>query len=454
MRLRGLALVPFALVAAASVPASAGAATDGRTFLKGPYLHALGADRVEIRVELESAAGVVLEIAPGGGDKPSARDAGAQKLASKPATFHALLATGLDPHTRYDYSIRVEGAPAASAVRGSFVTAPRNDSSAPFSFLVYGDNRTDHGAHAAIVRAMKNEPADFLVHTGDFVHDGNSADDWQRFFDVESELLRDRCAFACVGNHELYDRGGALFLRYIGPGAQTADEKPRLYGSVRWSNTRFFFLNFMTDDREGEKAWLSDELSRADKETDLAWRIAVVHHGPWSSGPHGSSKRLHDMGIVSMLVEHKIDLVLSGHDHIYERGFAQKTRYLVSGGGGAPAYEIKETIPGSRKAEAARHYVLVSVTKDAIKTTAKRADGTILDACGFSSGAGSAGWDCDETVPATAATQVESKPPSVSTPPPSRCSCRTPGESVGAPSAAWGALAAAVGLVFRRRRPK
>jgi predicted phosphodiesterase len=440
------------LVGCALLVTAPGASAESRPFLKGPYLHALGSDRAEVRVELADPAPVVLEVTADGSDKP------AKKVQSHASAFHALAVGGLEPQKKYAYVVRPaagEADAAAGAARGTFTTAPKDDAPATFTFLVYGDNRTDHAAHAAVVRAMKSEPSDFLIHTGDFVSDGSSADDWQRFFDIEGELLRDRCVFACVGNHELYDHAGALFLRFVGPGAQVGDEKPRLYGSVRWGSARFFFLNFMTDDREGEKAWLNDELTRADKEPGLAWRVAVMHHGPFASGPHGSNKRLHDMGVVTMLREHNVDLVLSGHDHIYERGLAERLRYMVSGGGGAPPYEIKAPIAGSRKSEAARHYVSITVTKDTVKTTAKRVDGTALDICSFNATSGD--WDCDTK--AGVVTSAAAPPPksqAVPSPPPSRCSCREAGAP--APGAVgWGAvlgaIAAAGAVGVRRRRP-
>jgi predicted phosphodiesterase len=437
-----------ALLAAFALPIaladSTHAAAARGPILKGPYLHALASDRVEVRFELDHAAAAVLEVAPEGAE------AQAKRIESKAADFHAVMVTGLDAQKRYKYTVRVAGADASAAPVGSFTTAPKDDATQSFSFMVYGDNRTDAAAHAALVRAMKKEPSDFLVHTGDFVGDGSSAEDWQQFFDIESELLRDRCLFACVGNHELFDKVGTSFLRYIGPGAQIGEDKPKLYGSVRWQNTRFFFLNFMTDDRAAEKAWLEEELTKSDKEPGIVWRVAVMHHGLWSSGPHGKNKRMHEAQIPALLRKHDVDLVLSGHDHIYERGYAEGTRYLVSGGGGAPVYEINATA-GSRKSEATRHYVLVTMSPTSAKIAAKRADGSTLDLCGFDKA--QSDWECDRNTAAVSA--ASTAPPATTTattPPASRCSCR----AVGAPAPrGLAALIAALGAAFAaRRRPR
>ena len=128
--------------------------------------------------------------------------------------MHVVRIDGLLPATRYTYSLTVAEHPAGA--KGSFTTAPLADSKAPFSFLVYGDNRTDDTAHAAIVRAMLDMPSDFIVNTGDLVQDGASEANWQSFFDIEAPLIRDRNVFACVGNHELTEAAGTTFIDIAG----------------------------------------------------------------------------------------------------------------------------------------------------------------------------------------------------------------------------------------------
>ena len=91
---------------------------------------------------------------------------------------------------------------------------------------------------------MMQVPSDLLIQTGDLVSDGGSAQDWQTFFDIERALLRERPILAAIGNHELYDdAAGANFLRYFG--FPDAGGPPRPYGTVRFGNVRFFFLNGM-----------------------------------------------------------------------------------------------------------------------------------------------------------------------------------------------------------------
>jgi hypothetical protein len=270
-------------------------------------------------------------------------------------------------------------------------------SGAAQTFIVYGDDRTDDDAHAAVVRAMSGVAADFLVNTGDMVADGGSVANWETFFSIERDLLRERPLFAAIGNHELYDdAAGASFARYFG---FEGPDGPHPYGTLRAGAVRLFFLNGMNDFAGGaEREWLERALASADTEAGLVWRIAVIHQGPWSSGPHGPNTRLVGAQVPQLLAAHHVDLVLSGHDHLYERGEAGALKYIVSGGGGAPVYRDIHPLPTTRKVEPVHHFVEVTTSPEALRIVARRVDGSVLDRCGFSRGGP---WDCDAPAPAT-----------------------------------------------------
>jgi hypothetical protein len=265
--------------------------------------------------------------------------------------------------------------------------------------------------------------------------------EWQEFFDIEAPLLRDRPLFAAVGNHELTDRDATLFLRYFPPEAPAKPgEKPLLHGTFRWGNARFFLVNAMDSWADGkEKAWLSRELDRSDGEAGITWRVAVMHHGPWSSGPHGRNQKLHDAGIVGLLRKHKIDLVAAGHDHLYERGESEGTRYVVTGGGGAPGYEVKARLATTRKVETSRHFVDARVTAEKVTLSVHRVDGSLVERCGFGK---AEGWDCDPAPPPTPV--VADAPASTGA---SRCGCH----AAGAPSRAFLPAGSTVAILLARR---
>jgi acid phosphatase type 7 len=396
-----------ASVVAATRPASAESSPSVRA-LKGPYLTGLSESGVEVRFELDRPAPATVRLVRDVTGEAGAQEAAGQGASSRaderPRVFddhdavrmHVIRAVGLGAATPYSYAVRVGE---KTIGKGRFRTAPAEDSAAPLTFLVYGDDRTDPTAHAAVVRRLTDSASDFLVNTGDLVEDGGRAEDWQSFFDVEASLLRDRALFVAIGNHELNDdQAGANFARYFGPPHPDGASHP--YASVRLSNVRFFFLDAMHDWGHGEqRAWFERELARSDEERGLVWRIVVMHQGPWSSGPHGGSTALAGARVPELLAAHRVDLVLSGHDHIYERGEANGMKYVVSGGGGAPLYRVDRKIAAARKDESTYHVVEFTTSVGAIRLAARRVDGSLIDQCGFAKGGG---WDCDPLLAAPA----------------------------------------------------
>jgi predicted phosphodiesterase len=447
---RGVRVAPPLLGLLAALAISGRALAAG-TIVKGPWVQRVTSISAVVRVEVDPPAPVSVELGGVGGG-----DAGARVFDSSEAkSLHAITLTDLEPGTRYSYAVRT----GKTSKLAAFITAPREDSAAPFRFLVYGDNRSDDAAHAAVVRAMVPVASEFILHTGDFVEDGASAAQWQNFFEIEAPLLITRSLFSCVGNHELTDGSGIQYARYFGPtdpptGAPTATKPEHLNGTFRWGNTRFFLLNGMVSFRDTpDRAWLEEALKSADTEPGIHWRIAVVHHGPWSSGPHGANTRLHDAGIPALLAAHKVDMIISGHDHIYERGWADGMAYIVSGGGGAPVYQVKSPIPQARKVEAVRHFVEVGVSRMALQIVAVRWDGSTIERCSLHKGVG---WDCDEDASSTSADSGRAAPSGlagdVAPTSTSRCSCEAVGRRTTAlPALEVFAAAAAVALALRRR---
>ena len=470
----------FSLAFTAFVTAITASAHAEGPIAKGPWMQHVTPTSAVVRVEVDPPGPVTLEI--GMGAVVGSTDAGAGSVVEsrEARALHTMLVKGLAPATRYPFTVRAGGARTV----GSLTTAPADDSGAAFRFLVYGDNRTDDAAHAAVVRAMVPASSDFLVNTGDLVANGASPSQWQTFFDIEASLMRERPLFSCVGNHELVDGAGAEFVRYFGPaplpkvaleptpaitGVALTDAGlaplalEQLSGTFRWSNARFFMLNGMVQYTSGPtRQWLEKVLDEADKEPGIAWRIVVVHHGPWSSGPHGDNALLQEAAIPQLLRAHKVDLVLAGHDHSYERGMVDGLAYLVSGGGGAPTYPVKKPAASSRRYESVRHFVEASATAAVIQFRAIRPDGSVIERCALRK---NEGWDCDRASLGAAMQGgeggVTSASPGVpSGPPPlSKCGCRAVGADGGsAPSGAAHALlaglAAAVALRTRRARAR
>ncbi len=347
-------------------------------FESGPYLNQLSARTVVVRVETENAEELTLTVEPGK----------LRVIDPKHAGVHSLALGGLQPKTTYHYSVTSSR---GGSEGGTFTTAPDDsDDTGSVRFVLYGDDRGGAGIHQNIVRRIQDEPADFLVHTGDLVADGRIVGQWENFFDIEDKLLRERCVFATIGNHDLVEESGASFLKYFGTAEQ--QQKGVFYSTFRWGFSRFFMLNGEGSFLGPDRAWLDDALAKADTEAGLVWRVVVIHNGPFASGLHGDNDKLHGADVPKLLRDHHIDFVLEGHDHIYERGVSDGMRYVVSGGAGAPLYPIKHLRATARKVESTYHYVVFDFAKTTGKLVTKRMDGSVLEQVGFSK---SSFWDDD-----------------------------------------------------------
>lgn len=341
---------------------------------KGPWLMDLRPDSVVVMAERRRPGRLqVRAVAQGpGGDLA---DGVGTARAGVDVTLHELNLSGLRPGTRYRYEV---SGPDVETATGTFGTAPTEP--VPFRFVIYGDTRSHARPHAAVVEAIRREGPEFVVHTGDLVEDGRDEDDWQRFFDIEAPLLRVAPFVPVIGNHEIaqpLSNGTGNYRRYVhvAPGGPSEE----LDSVLRYGNTRFVLANAYEDWSGDAREWIDRELGRARREGPNDWLFVVMHWGPRSSGPHGDNELVAQAGVDAILRRHRVDLVISGHDHAYERGDDAGLRFMVSGGGGAPLYRRREDRPMTRAFASEHHYVRVDVERDHVRFTALRPDGSTLD---------------------------------------------------------------------------
>ncbi|MBI5532106.1 MAG: metallophosphoesterase [Deltaproteobacteria bacterium] len=446
-------------IAVAATVASPRATAQAPTpFAVTPYLQNLQPTSAIVRFELRSPAPATVEVLADGAQTTRFESATTQR-------FHSVHLTGLRPATTVSYQVRVG---AATSDRGTFTTAPAQDASPSFSFTLYGDSRSGSAAHASVVREIEALPSDLLVGTGDIVASGKDREEWLEFFSIEQRLLRDRCLFSVIGNHELVGKGPAArqpWIRYFAP---TDDARGAAYYTFRWSNTRFFMLDAM-DSWDGAQAqWLRSELDRAEHEPGLVHRFVVTHHSPFSSGPHGPSVAFVSKGMVDELVRHHVELIMAGHDHLYERGETSGVKYIISGGAGAPLYSVKKTQPGSAFTASDHHFVQMQVDGAVVVATAHALGKGVLERCSFRAGHA---WECSEgaDAAATAVPSPSSPPPVASSsapavpmppasarpvgpPPAPKCTCDVPGSRENVDGSGVLLAALALGATHRRSR--
>jgi 3',5'-cyclic AMP phosphodiesterase CpdA len=193
-------------------------------------------------------------------------------------------------------------------------------------FAVIGDNGTgergEYDVGQQMISARRRFPFDMVLMLGDNMYGRQAPEDFiTKFERPYSALLSQGVLFyATLGNHDNQNNRNYKAFNMGGE---------RYFTFVR-KNVRFFVLDTNQLDPQ-QRAWLDDALQRSSDD----WRICYFHHPIYSDGGrHGSDVALR-VTLEPLLVKHGVNVVFSGHDHVYERIKPQKgITYFVAGSGG------------------------------------------------------------------------------------------------------------------------
>lgn len=329
--------------------------------------------------------------------------------------FRSVSLDDLKPDTEYRYRlVGQSGGAVYHSKEARFRTFP-SASATTFRFAVVGDTqRGDHLAEAAEIERklfglIHAWNPSLLVHMGDFLSlgridgiKGRAA--WYRAFE-RNRLLRGSTFLApTLGNHCW--RGGktAWYADYF-PDllSATPAARPPFFYSLDVANVHFISLCTEVSSSAGGKDVAGERLrglpfSYREQmqwlELDLAqckapWKIVYFHRPLHTVGPHpcGDDFRK-DAG--ALFDKHQVQLVLSGHDHSYQKTkrINNVTRALsdtgsvqvVSGGGDTRIFDRVRDTPWNIVHQKINHYLQVDVTAAEIQVRAVDVRGTVFDA--------------------------------------------------------------------------
>ena len=346
---------------------------------RSPYLQLVNRGGVSVRWRTN----VVMDSLIHYGPSPEALDETVLDETQK--TEHELRIEGLEPGTRYYYSVgSTEDVLAGGDAEHFFETAPGESSTEPVRIWVIGDSgecavSAQGCIDAGMVRdtylaRAESGKAQLVLMLGDNAYvSGSDAETTKGVFETFAAVLRNTPVWPAPGNHE-FSNGITFSATEEGP-YYDAFTLPRsgeaggissgteAYYSFDHGNVHFVSLDSHDTDRSTSGAmymWLEADLQ-------ANFTIAFWHHPPYSFGSHSSDSQLENRMIemrqnfVPLLEDYGVDLVLTGHSHSYERSMLIDGHYgyswtllpenILDAGSGNPStvggYEKASGGPGS-----------------------------------------------------------------------------------------------------------
>lgn len=214
-------------------------------------------------------------------------------------------------------------------------------------FAVIGDYGLDGENEAAVAEMVKSWNPDFIITTGDNNYNRGEMStlmdnitkyygDYIYNYDAEAKYRCNGVAFdeqvnrffPSPGNHDTYGKNGIKpYLNYFTlPGIEE-------YYAFTWGDLAFFSLNSTSALMGEQEAWLKEQLALSDK----TFNIVYFHHSPYSTGKHGNERKM-QMDFHNW----DVDVVFTGHDHIYsriEKAGEEGLYYVINGASGKSLYE-------------------------------------------------------------------------------------------------------------------
>jgi predicted phosphodiesterase len=281
-------------------------------------------------------------------------------------------------------SIRRIGIKPASQIGKTRIAAVGDIACTPSSLFFNGLD-PKQCQHVKVSELIQKEGANFVLGLGDLQYETGTLSDYNASFDQFAAPIRSKIK-PVPGNHEYGTTNAAGYWAYFGTQAATPQKGWYSFDTGNWHivglNSNCTFVG--CDAGSEQYTWLQNDLNASTKPCT----IAMWHHPRFNSGStHGSSTAMNQ--IYSLLDQKNADIVLQGHDHLYERfgkldvnGAANATgiRSFVSGAGGKNLYNFGTTVSGS-EAQYNANFGVLFITLDANSYTweFKSVTGAVID---------------------------------------------------------------------------
>ena len=266
--------------------------------------------------------------------------------------------SGLEPSSLYCYQVLANGVPMTEPAPLTTASAPNLDK--PTKFIAIGDTGTGGAAAKAMAKRVSEFEFEFMLFLGDIAYtSGTPTQIERRFFDVYRDILRYVPAYVAIGNHERRTQEGRpYFDAFVLPGAER-------YYSFDWGDVHIVAIDTTQYD-SAQLKWLDDDLRR----NKLPWVVVFGHHPPYTSSFRGPQRSVRK-AFAKILTTHRVDFLVTGHEHQYERFRVADVNYIVSGGGGGRLSYFRDK-QGALMQATKHHYL-------AFEATAKKLTMKVID---------------------------------------------------------------------------
>jgi predicted phosphodiesterase len=270
-----------------------------------------------------------------------------QRAETDATVNHRVRLTGLQADTRYYYRIQHQGKWLQSQAEW-FVTSPAADKPRAARVWLWGDPGKDREkitvrdsglawlqAHAK----QRNTYADLVITTGDNAYPSATNAQYQKeFFTPFQSILKNIPLWTVLGNHDarrwtFYN----LFDRPANGEAGGFSSGSEQYFSFDYGYAHFILLDNHHYDLSPQSpmlTWLKEDI----RQTKGKWVIVFFHHPPYTGGTYDSDNEHHSRGrmkhtrenLVPVFEQLGVDMVISGHSHVYERSPLIHCHYALS----------------------------------------------------------------------------------------------------------------------------
>ncbi|MBI3909738.1 MAG: metallophosphoesterase family protein [Armatimonadetes bacterium] len=301
----------------------------------------------------------------------------ARRFADEPPGHrHQVTLSPLQPGGTYEYQVATDQ---GTSPWHRFHTRPKG--SVPFRFAVFGDMGDGSPAERTVERLLEQEAPDFAFALGDLAYpSAQEATLTQHFFHPLARYAAEHVIWHVFGNHDVAAQGGRpLEAASVVPTDGPMGLPPCHNYSWNYGDAHFVVLDSNLSPsqlRTRIAPWLEMDLSQSNER----WKFVMMHHPPFSTGPHGNTARL-DTLLVPLFSRRGVTAVFSGHDHDYERFKPiDGVVYVVSGDGGAGLYRFKRSDLNLVKRDDLHHgLTLVDIDGTGARLRHITTDGSELD---------------------------------------------------------------------------